>query len=446
MNVLVLGGGVIGITTAYFLARAGADVVLVERRDGLALETSFANAGQVSAGYAAPWAAPGLPLKALAWLLQRDSPLAIRPDGSLFQWQWIAQFLANCNAESYAVNKARMMRLAEYSRDCLRALRGELDLRYEARTGGTLQLFRRPGQLAAAGRDTELLARFGVPFRLLDEAGCMAVEPALRRVPGRVLGGLHLPNDETGDCYRFCQALAQRARELGVRFLLDARIERLLPDPGRGHGRVAGVEVTLDGRRERLTADHYVVALGCASRDLLLPLGLTLPVCPVKGYSLTLPISDVAGAPLSTVLDETCKVAITRFDTRLRIGGMAELCGHDLTLRPERRAALERVLRTLFPYAGNLRQGEFWAGLRPMTPDGTPLVGATPISNLSLNTGHGTLGWTMACGSARLLADSLTGQRPEIDREGLTLARYGRREPAWGSGVMVPGVRQGGAG
>lgn len=443
MNVLVLGGGVIGITTAYFLARAGADVVLVERRDGLALETSFANAGQVSAGYAAPWAAPGLPLKAVAWLARRDSPLAIRPDGTLFQWRWLGQFLANCNARSYAVNKTRMMRLAEYSRDCLRELRDELGLHYEARTGGTLQVFRRAAQLAVVGHDTEVLARFGVPFRLLDEAGCQAVEPALRRVPGRVLGGLYLPNDETGDCYRFCQELARRARELGVRFLLDARIERLLPGPdrGAGHGRIAGVEVTLDGRRERLTADHYVVALGCASRELLLPLGIELPVYPVKGYSLTLPISDVASAPLSTVLDETCKVAITRFDTRLRIGGMAELCGHDLTLRPERRVALERVVQTLFPYAGQLRQGSFWAGLRPMTPDGTPLVGATAIANLSLNTGHGTLGWTMACGSARLLADSLTGHRPEIDREGLTPDRYGRSDAGWGSGVMLPGWR-----
>ncbi len=441
MKVLVLGGGVIGVTTAYFLAKAGVEVVLVERRRGLALETSFANAGQVSAGYAAPWAAPGLPLKALAWLPRKDSPLTIRPDGTLFQWRWIAQFLANCNARSYAVNKTRMMRLAEYSRDCLRALRDELYLNYEARTGGTLQIFRRRAQLDAANRDTEVLTRFGVPFRLLDEAGCMAVEPALQRVPGHVLGGLHLPNDETGDCYRFCQELAERARELGARFLLDARIERLLPGQGPGHGRIAGADVMVDGHSERLIADHYVVALGCASRELLLPLGIELPVYPVKGYSLTLPISDVTGAPLSTVLDETSKVAITRFDTRVRIGGMAELCGHDLTLRPERRAALERVLKTLFPSAGDPGRGEFWAGLRPMTPDGTPLVGATSIANLSLNTGHGTLGWTMACGSARLLADSLTGQRPEIDREGLTLNRYSRNEAGWGGGVMVPGLR-----
>ncbi len=423
MKVIVLGGGVIGVSTAYYLARAGADVTVLERQSDVALETSFANAGQISPGYSTPWAAPGIPTKAIKWLFQRHAPLAVRPDGSLFQLQWMAQMLANCNDAAYAVNKERMMRLSEYSRDCLRSLRQEIGLQYEARTGGTLQLFRSQKQLDGAARDIPVLEACNVPFELLDEAGCARAEPALAKVPGRVVGGLRLPNDETGDCQRFTTELARQAQQLGVKFRFNTEIDTLEVE----RGRIAAVSLA-DG--ERLVADHYVVAMGSFSRQLVKHLGLNLPVYPTKGYSLTVPIIHPDGAPVSTVLDETYKIAITRFDDRIRVGGMAELGGYDLSLNPRRRETLEMVVTDLFPEGGDVKAASFWTGLRPMTPDGTPIVGRTPYANLSLNTGHGTLGWTMACGSGKLLADIVIGQRPEISTDGLAIDRYGRRAVA----------------
>lgn len=421
MKVVVLGGGVIGVSTAWALARLGAEVTLVERQSDVAMETSFANAGQVSPGYSTPWAAPGIPLKALRWLFQPHAPLAIRPDGSLFQWRWMAAMLANCTASRYAVNKERMMRLSEYSRDCLRAWRAETGIAYNERSGGTLQLFRNQAQLDAAARDVAVLQDCGVPFELLDAAGVARVEPALAHASAPIAGGLRLPNDETGDCHRFTRQLAERARALGVQLRTGCTVQSLQHD-GR---RITGVQL-LDaaGEAQTLRADRYVLAAGSYSRELLLPLGLDIPVYPVKGYSLTIPLHDASLAPLSTVLDETYKIALTRLGDRLRVGGMAELAGFDLRLNPRRRATLEKVTRDLFP-AGDRAQAQFWTGLRPMTPDGTPLVGATPLENLYLNTGHGTLGWTMACGSAQLLADLISGRQPAIRTEGFDMGRYG---------------------
>ena len=433
MKVIVMGSGVIGVTTAWYLARAGADVVVIDRQPGAALETSMANAGQVSPGYSTPWAAPGIPLKALKWLFQRHAPLALRFDGSLFQLAWLARMLRECNADSYARNKGRMMALAEYSRDCLRSLRADIGLHYEERSGGTLQVFRSQAQLEAARRDVAVLEACGVPFQLLGADALAAVEPALARSAATLSGGLRLPNDETGDCHLFTRQLADRARALGVRFRFGERISALRADSQR----ILGVQVGED----LLKADHYVLALGSYSRALALPLGLALPVYPVKGYSLTLPLRDADAAPVSTVLDETYKVAITRFDQRIRVGGMAELAGFDLRLDPRRRETLEKVVGELFPAAGDAAQAQFWCGLRPMTPDGTPIVGRTPYRNLSLNTGHGTLGWTMACGSAKVLADQLMGWRPEIEIDGLGLERYGataRRAKAAGHGNPGP--------
>ncbi|WP_455231391.1 D-amino acid dehydrogenase [Geopseudomonas aromaticivorans] len=420
MRVLVLGSGVVGTASAYYLARAGFEVVVVDRQDGAALETSYANAGQVSPGYAAPWAAPGIPLKALKWLLQRHAPLAIRLTADPAQYLWMAQMLRNCTATRYALNKERMVRLAEYSRDCLDELRAETGLTYEGRQLGTTQLFRSQAQVDAAARDITVLERAGVPYEVLDRAGIVRVEPALAAVAGKLAGALRLPNDQTGDCFLFTNHLAEMARTLGVEFRFGQRIERLECDGARIRG------VWIDGQLE--TADHYVLALGSYSPQLLKPLGIQLPVYPLKGYSLTVPITNAAMAPTSTILDETYKVALTRFDKRIRVGGMAEIAGFDLALDPRRRATLEMITTDLFPQGGDLARADFWTGLRPATPDGTPIVGATRYRNLFLNTGHGTLGWTMACGSGRLLADLMAARRPRINPQGLDIGRYGREQ------------------
>jgi D-amino-acid dehydrogenase len=433
MKIIVLGGGVIGVSTAWALVRQGAEVTLIDRQPDVAMETSFANAGQVSPGYATPWAAPGIPLKAMKWLFQRHAPLSIRPDGSLFQWRWMAAMLANCSAERYAVNKERMMRLSEYSRDCLRQWRAETGIAYDARSQGTLQLFRSQAQLDAAARDVAVLQECGVPFELLDAQGVVAVEPALKSASAPICGGLRLPNDETGDCHLFTRRLAQLAATQGMTLRSACTVQSLVSDGQsitgvnvlhKRHGTQGDADAS--GSVEQLDADAVVLAAGSYSRDLLLPLGLDIPVYPVKGYSLTMPLSDATLAPQSTVLDETYKIALTRLGDRLRVGGMAELAGFDTRLNPRRRATLEKVTRELFP-GGDLSQAQFWTGLRPMTPDGTPLVGATPLQGLYLNTGHGTLGWTMACGSAQLLADVISGRQPAIRTEGLDMSRYGAR-------------------
>lgn len=422
MHVIVLGSGVIGTTTAYYLARQGAKVTVLDRQPGAAQETSYANAGQVSPGYSTPWAAPGIPLKAIKWLFKKHAPLAIRLDGSLYQLKWMVAMLANCSAERYAVNKERMLRLAEYSRDCLRELRADTGIHYEERARGTLQLFRTEAQMEAARRDIAVLEEVGVPYELLDRNRLVTVEPALARSLHKLAGGLRLPNDETGDCRLFTTRLAEMAAALGVEFRYNQSVAGL----NTAGGQVTGVRVG----NEVLTADRYVAAFGSYTRGFLEPLGLDLPVYPVKGYSLTIPMKDEAAAPVSTILDETYKIAVTRFDDRIRVGGMAELSGFDLRLKDARRKTLELVVNDLFPDSGDVARAEFWTGLRPMTPDSTPVVGPTRYGNLFLNTGHGTLGWTMACGSGKLVADQVLGQRPQIRTDGLALSRYDRHAPA----------------
>jgi D-amino-acid dehydrogenase len=422
MRVIVLGSGVIGVSSAYYLARAGHDVTVLDRRPGPALETSFANAGQISPGYSAPWAAPGVPLKAIKWIFEKHAPLAVRLDGSTFQLRWIWQMLMNCNESSYATNKARMVRLAEYSRDCLQQLRSETGIAYEGRQGGTLQVFRSQAQFDHAAQDIAVLESAGVPYELLDANQLARVEPALGGTSGggasRLAGGLRLPNDETGDCQMFTRKLATLAESIGVKFRYGVSLDALAMSNNRVVGVASGAEM--------IGGDSFVVALGSYSTRFLNEL-LRIPVYPVKGYSLTIPIADATRAPVSTVLDETYKIAITRFDQRIRVGGMAEVVGFDQSLSPRRRATLEMCVEDLFPGAGKTRDAEFWTGLRPMTPDGTPLVGATPVSNLFLNTGHGTLGWTMACGSGQLLADVISKRPAAIAAEDLSVARYSRR-------------------
>ncbi len=415
MRVIVLGSGVIGVASAYYLAQQGASVTVLDRQAGPAEETSFGNAGQISPGYSTPWAAPGIPFKAVKWMFQHHAPLAINMDGSMWQLQWMAQMLKNCNPQSYAINKERMTRVAEYSRDCLRDLRKATGIHYENRSKGTLQVFRNEAQLDAVQRDIQVLKECGVDYELLLKEDLAKVEPALAFAQDKLVGGLHLPNDETGDCYLFTNALANLAKDMGVDFKFNQSVEKLLVEGNEIKGVVVEGEV--------LTADRYVLAFGSYSRDFLKPLNLDLPVYPVKGYSLTIPIVDPAFAPQSTVLDETYKIAITRFDERIRVGGMAELSGFNHGLNENRRATLQMVTQDLFP-GGDMQQATFWTGLRPMTPDSTPIIGATRFSNLFLNTGHGTLGWTMACGSGKLISDLVLNHKTDINTEGLSIQRY----------------------
>lgn len=418
MKIIVLGSGVIGTTSAYYLARAGHEVTVIDRQPAAGLETSFANAGEVSPGYSAPWAGPGVPMKAVKWLLMQHSPLVVRPAFDPEMWRWMFQMLANCNQKSYEINKGRMVRLAEYSRDCLVDLRADTGIAYDERTQGTLQLFRTQKQLDGSAADIAVLQRYGVPYSVLDPEGCERVEPALSNVRGKFVGGLQLPGDETGDCFKFTQRLAQMAEGLGVKFRQGVDIKRLVV----AGDRITGV-VTDKGE---LKADSFVLALGSYSPLMLRQVGIRIPVYPVKGYSITIPIVDAGGAPESTVMDETFKVAITRLGDRIRVGGTAEIAGYDLSLHQARRDTLEHSVSDLFPKGGDTSKAEFWCGLRPMTPDGTPVMGPTPFRNLFLNTGHGTLGWTMACGSGRVLADLVSGKQPEIGLEGLFMDRYGR--------------------
>jgi D-amino-acid dehydrogenase len=416
VKIVVLGSGVIGVASAYFLARAGHEVVVLDRQEGPALETSFANAGEVSPGYSAPWAAPGIPLKALKWLFMRHRPLVIWPKPDPAMWLWGLRMLRNCTAERYAHNKGLMLPIAHYSRDILQELRRDTNIAYDQRMQGTLQLFRLQKQMDGIGADTAVLAQTGIPFEVLDIEGCLKVEPGLKHVREKFVGGLRLPQDETGDCFKFTQSLRHLAEQAGASFLYQVTINGLIRDGDR----IAAV----DTNGGRVTADAYVVAMGSYSPQLLRPLGLKLPVYPVKGYSLTLPVTAEDGAPQSTVMDETHKVAITRLGDRIRVGGTAELAGFNLDLREGRRSTLTHVVSDLFPKGGDAARAAFWCGLRPMTPDGPPIIGGTRYSNLYLNTGHGTLGWTMACGSGRIMADLLSGRRPEIDISGLGLERY----------------------
>nr|WIE91271.1 D-amino acid dehydrogenase [Mesorhizobium sp. WSM4875] len=415
MKVTVLGAGVVGVTTAYQLARSGHDVTVVDRQAGPALETSFANAGEVSFGYCSPWAAPGIPMKAMKWLFMKHAPLILRPKVDAAMISWLVQMLSNCTSRRYALNKSRMLRLADYSRVALAEVRSETGIAYDERMQGTLQLFRTQQQLDSSAKDVKALAADGIPHEILDRDGCIRVEPALAHVREKVVGGLLTPKDETGDCFKFTNELAAKAAELGVQFAYGTTVLGL--DVAGGRVRAVLTE------RKRLEADAVVVALGSYSPLLLKSFGIRLPVYPVKGYSLTIPITDASRSPESTVMDETYKIAITRLGDRIRVGGMAEISGYTNDLGQARRRTLEHSVTDLFP-GGDISKATFWSGLRPMTPDGTPVIGRTKIAGLFLNTGHGTLGWTMSCGSARVISDLVGGKKPEIDATDLAIARY----------------------
>jgi len=417
MHVLILGSGVVGVASAWYLAKAGHQVTVVDRQSGAAEETSRGNAGMISPGYATPWAAPGVPLKAIKWMMQDLAPLMIK-FGELDRQSlsWMAKMVANCNADAYHVNKERMMRIAEYSRDCFRSLRSEIDIHYDERQQGTLQVFRTQAQLDGLEKDLEVLKECGVPHQALDVKGCIDFEPALANVKDKLVGGLRLPGDETGDCYKFTNALAQECEKLGVNFVYNTDIHHLIENKGQ----ISGVATS----RGDFVADSYLVALGSYSTLMLQQIGLSIPVYPIKGYSLTLPIEDESKAPVSTVMDETYKIAVTRFDDRIRVGGSAEIASYNMELKDKRRANVEFVVQDLFPGSCDIAKAEFWTGLRPMTPDSVPVIGKTKFSNLYLNTGHGTLGWTMSLGSGKFVADIISERETDINPDGFSMDRY----------------------
>lgn len=417
MKALVLGAGVVGVAAAWYLARAGVAVTVVERRPGAGLETSFANGGQISASHAEPWANPGTPAKALRWMGHEDAPLVFRwrrLDPAL--WAWGLRFLANCTARRAAVNTERTLRVALYSRACLKALRAETGITYDQREAGILHIYRDPREFAQACQAAELMRALGLARRTLTPDQCRDLEPALATMHGELAGGLHSPDDESGDAHLFTARLAGLAAARGVDFRWSTNVLGLVGE----RGRVAGVITD----RGTLTADAYVLAAGSWSPLLARGLGLRLPIYPAKGYSATIPIEDPRGAPTISITDDENKLVFSRLGERLRAAGTAELAGWDASLDDYRAHLVLEKTKTLFPRAGGFERAELWAGLRPVTPDSVPLLGRTPCPNLWLDTGHGTLGWTMACGSGAALADLITGKTPEINLEGLGLDRF----------------------
>ncbi len=420
MHVLVIGAGIIGVTTAFELRQRGFEVTVLERRSGVAQEASYGNAGVISTAYAGPWAQPGMPAKILGYLLHSASPVIFRPTLDPAQWRWLARWLGECRLQRFRINKQTMQRLAEYSRGVLHELRSRHSIDYEQATGW-LQLFRTEADVARARPSIELLAQAGMAHRLLGASECRALEPAL--VDGTPLaGGLHLPDEETGNCAYFTHRIKDLALASGVDFRFDTTVTGLTIDAGR----FTQVR-SADGP---IAADAVVVAAGADSSRLLRRTGVRLPLYPVKGYSLTAPITRHEFAPVISVMDEAYKVAITRMGNRLRIAGTAELGNRKLALRDAALGTLFRVARDWFPAAASYAQARPWVGARPMLPDGPPVLGATPVANLFLNLGHGSTGWAMACGSARLVADAVAGAEPAIDLHGLTFERFGNRGKA----------------
>jgi len=410
MHIIVIGAGIVGVTTAYYLHEKGYTVTVLDRQPEVAAETSAGNAGHVCPSYATPWAAPGMPAKSLKWALQSwlgmEAALRLRPRLDRHQWRWLGQFLSQCNAERYAVNKARMGRLARYSHTQLKAIRTRLDMQYQQTTDGNLQLFRTQQGFDHAGLAAQVLAQAGVAFSLLDPDGCIAFDPALRSARSQLVGGMLLPQDETGNCPLFARALADWLKAEGVTFLMGTTVQRI----EFSGGTVTGVRT----EQALLQADAYVLACASASVALLKPLGLRLPVYPVKGYAITVPIADAAAAPRSGVMDEYYKVAITRMGDQIRAAGTAEIGSWDTRVQARDCATAIKSLKLLYPDGADMTRISYWAGLRPMTPDGAPLIGASPYAKLYLNVGHGSNGWTTACGSSRLIADKIAGATTEI--------------------------------
>lgn len=414
MHIIVVGAGVVGVTTAWYLSNEGHEVTVIERDQGPGLQTSFANAGGVCPSFAGPWAAPGMPLKALRWMFQSSAPLLLRPKLDLAQWRWLWQFMRNCTGPRFAANKARMQEMAHYSLRCLQALRAETGIDYDHGEKGVLQVFATADEYAGGERAAAVLEKLAIPHRLVSVQEAQQIEPALAHSTTPLVGGLYLPEDETGDSYLFTQQLAYLACERGVHFIYDTEVSDLLFD---GQGHLQGVQTSHGSEG----ADACVLACGPYVAPLLARAKLRLPVYPVKGYSMTWQVTDSSRAPQSSLMDEHSKVMITRLGDRIRAAGMAEVTGYDTRLRTPALQSLSARTAALFPGAAHYDEGQAWCGFRPMTPSGPALVGPTRIPGLYLNAGHGSNGWTQACGTSRSLADLICGKEPEISLTTVTL-------------------------
>ena len=410
---VVLGGGIVGVTTAYYLARAGCQVTVIEQRSQAGMETSFANGSLITPSMSDPWASPEIPGKLLKWLGREDSPFLLRPSALPGLFGWGVKFLRECTADAWLRNTRNIFRLCSFSRDALTELVAETAVDYDASRRGTLHLFHDAESMDATRRVADALAAMGLSHQVLDGAGCVELEPMLTGQSDSIVGGIHYPEDEAGDAHRFTQGLAQYCAAQGVTFRYDETIGSI----DCHNGKVASVVTN----KERIDVDACVVALGNGSAEQVRTLGIKLPIYPVKGYSLTYPVSTWNGAPKVPFVDDVKKVGVVRLGERIRVAGTAEFTGHDQTLNPRRIASLERHFFELFPDYPYKSQGKAWTGLRPMTPDGIPYLGGTQIEGLYLNTGHGHLGWTMSCGSAKVIADLMTRGTSEFDLSGMTL-------------------------
>ncbi|HEY4542577.1 MAG TPA: D-amino acid dehydrogenase [Noviherbaspirillum sp.] len=413
MKVIVLGAGIIGTASAWFLRQAGHEVSVIERQPGPAQETSFANGGQISVSHAEPWANPTAPLKILKWLGREDAPLLFRLRADLLQWRWGLHFLRECTAARTAHNIRQIVAIAEYSRKTLQEVRNQTGIEYDALTRGILHFYTDAREFEHSLEMARLMREFGCPRESIGPDEVVGIEPALAPMRAQIVGGDYTATDESGDIYKFTTALARDAEAAGVTFHYNCSVTQLVTD---AHAHVQAVEIIDDsGCHRNLRADAFVVALGSFSQPLLKPLGIDLLLYPGKGYSATYAITRPEEAPTVSLTDDGYKLVFSRLGERLRVAGTCELNGYGRDLNPTRCAALTRRTRELFPDACDYENPTYWTGLRPLTPSNLPYIGRTRYPNLYLNTGHGTLGWTMGCGSGRAIADIVDGKRPEVD-------------------------------